>query len=585
MLRINNYTTIEEYREQMKQARKDTEPGRIYFDGSPLGSGKSTRNAKHVQSYKSSRTLVKTHVAAAETLRTYEKAGVERVAAYPKLSRDNCELYAAAYKVQSLGMNVGAGVCTGCSYKGTCEYQRLIHKAEQAPHQILSHDRGRVRPVTLSSSKLIIIEEDATNFLRPKFDASSGFGTVMAIASLAISDATNMEQRQACEQIHRVAVDYQNLLQSQAKAQELGVPIPILKPDGLEKLLCDCLPRHISGFALKIVLGAVFGGWNRIVLTSDDLPDNDRARRESDSRILTVGATELPEDAAVWITDATGSYSQLSSILPGIENRTPQAKIQLQHSIQQVPVDVCKHSSKVADVSKLLKRLLTQYCQGERVGLITHREFLPDTLDLTDDERSQIVMSSYFGAGDVIGSNNWYVACDKLVILGTPRPAPRDVKSRAIQVAQSDSCHVRKAMSFGPYTWKGETADGRKAKIVALGYKDEGWKLTAQEFVQGQLNQAAGRGRGFLKDGIPVILVTTEPMGCPLLELPQRPKKLQPVFEAIWDGLDNVSDICQRTGQSESTVKRHVVELKERGEIFRESKRRRILISPPAPPT
>ena len=581
--------TLDDYRAQMKQARVDTEPGGIYFDGSPVGSGKSFLNAQHVQRYASSRTLVKTHAAAAETLQAYVDAGVEDVAAYPKLSRDNCRLYATASRAQTLGLNVGLGVCTGCPYYESCKYRIAIHSAEQAPHQILSHDRGRVRPASLRSSELIIIEEDAIDFLRPKFDAANGFDAVVSVASLAISRTFDSELRFAFEQIHRVAVDYLKLVQPQVTAMELERPTPIPKPDGMEKLLCDCLPRSISGYALKIVLGTVFGDWDRIMLVTDDLWNAEQKTREPKARVIAIGKTEVPKNAEMWITDATGSFVQLSTVFPQVEDRTPQAHIELQHPIRQVPVDVCKSSNSL-QVSRLLRRLLGQYCHGERVGLITHQEFLPQRLDLTDDERDQIVLASYFGSGDTVGSNIWYTKCDKLLILGTPRPAPYDIRTRAIQmgfgnqVIHPDFDYVCQDGDFRRYSWDGETVDGRKAKVYALGYRKEGWRLAAASLVQDTLDQAAGRGRGFLKSGVPVILVTTEPMGYTLLELPPRQAKLCPVYDAIYDGLDSVSEICMRVGKSERTVRRCVNELEERGEVARESERGRIVLAPPAPP-
>ena len=589
----SDYASLEHYRDQMKQARKDTEPGHVYFDSSPVGSGKSFLNALHVQKFESSRTLVKTHRSAAETLAAYEKAGVKNVAAYPKLTEDNCRLFTHALRAQMLGLNVGTSLCEVCHLTDSCEYRRNIRKAQDAPHQILSHDRGRVRPATLGKADLIIIEEDCIGLMRPVIDASCGFMEVVALAAQAAdsisgnaTDEKNKQLRSAVQRLQEVATEYERLLSGGTAPTEIELPIPLSKPHNLEKLLAQNL-RHVrtlGGMALKICLGAVFGEWKRIVFSVDRLWNAETNSHFTQPRIIAVGETKMPEDAEIWVTDATARYSQICSIFPRAENRTPQTKIQLQHPIQQVPIDVCK-SSDVEDVSKLLKRLLAQYCRGDRVGLITHQEFLPDMLHLTSDERNHIAMSSYFGAGDDVGSNYWYKECDKLLILGTPRTALCDVKSRGIQGGHADFDHRHKHGNFGSYKWKGEMSDGRKANVPALRYKRKGWTTIGEELVQDKLNQAAGRGRGFLKDGIPVIIVTTEPMGHPLLELPQRPKKLQPVFEAIRDGLDNVNAICQRTGKSESTVKRHVVELSERGEIFRESKRRRILISPPAPPT
>lgn len=588
------YTSLNNYREQMKQARQHTEPGMVYLDGSPVGSGKSFLNAQHVQKYESSRTLVKTHSAASETLETYQRAGVEKVATFPKLSKENCKIYPRAMRAQTLGLNVGASLCTGCRFSKTCEYRKSIHVAENAPHQILSHDRGRVRPASLDASKLIIIEEDAIDLLRPMFDASYGFQDVFTLAAWVLAelpanatDRNTRQQRFAIQQLQNTALAYSKLLEGNATPEELMLPVPLPKPRGLEKLLVSNIRRvkSLSGMALKICLGAVFGDWKRIVFAVDELWDAENRTRYPKPRIIAVGETKMPKNAEIWITDATARYTQVCTIFPSVENRTPQAKIKWQHPVRQVPIDVCK-SSNIDDVSKLLKRLLAQYCDGEQVGLISHMEFSPDRLGM----KNQLAMFAHFGGGATRSSNAWYRTVDRIIVLGTPRVAEHNVRSRMLQLGFEDELflpHTDYDWQDGEwrrYKWTGETIDGRKAAVFALGYRRNGWRTAYEDLVHSEIDQAIGRGRGILQNGIPVIVVTTEKLGYPLLELPPRPEKLQPVYDAVCSGLKTVADIEKATGKSESTVRRCVIELENRGDVARESKRGRIFVVPPAPP-
>lgn len=585
----NRLVTLDEYRRQMQQARLNTEPGCVYFDGSPVGTGKSFLNAQHVQQFDSSRTLVKTHVAASETLANYQDAGVENVKTFPKLSCENCKLFRDASRAQVLGLNVGLAICsTGCPFYHRCEYRRAIHEAEAAPHQILCHDRGRVRPASLDSAELIIVEEDATDLLFPKFDATEGFDVVRCLASRAMMDTSKPELRTALERIEQTAADYDRLLAKQSECVALELPQPIQKPNGLEDLLFKNLPLQLSGYALKITLGTVFGDWEKAVFSNDREKNRKTGTTYNKPRIIVTGRTKMPKQAEIWITDATGWYTQLSTIFPKVENRTPQVKPILQHKIEQIPIDVCK-SSKVSFVSGLLKRILQTYCKNERVGLITHKEFIPSKLDLTEEERKQITVFGWFG-GNSRGTNDFYEHCTKLVVLGTPRPPTYAVRARAMQLGFADQVihpqydYISQDGLWRRYTWNGETSDGRKAGVIAWHYRKDGWQKAYESLVLSELTQSAGRARGLLESGIDTILVTVEQIGAyPLLELPPRNRTQQKIFECVCSGICTVPEIADAIRKSERTVRRQVSELLARGELWRESERGKLFVAPPAP--
>ena len=124
---------------------------------------------------------------------------------------------------------------------------------------------------------------------------------------------------------------------------------------------------------------------------------------------------------AVWFNDATASADRLKQLLAeNVSDQTPDGRIELIQRAVQVPHDITRKTS-VSTVTGLLRGLLTDHPNFDRIGVICQRPHFEGVNSIGKEYRHRIAMVRYFGSGDERASNEWHHECDAIVVLGTPR--------------------------------------------------------------------------------------------------------------------------------------------------------------------
>lgn len=226
--------------------------------------------------------------------------------------------------------------------------------------------------------------------------------------------------------------------------------------------------------------------------------------------------------ATVWFNDATMSPVRLAAILGrAVRNETPPGRLELQRKAVQIPRDVTRRTSPRI-LSNILRGLLADRRQFQRVGIICHSVHV-DAIERLDWEyRKRIQRISYFGSGDDRSSNAWHEACDLIVVAGTPRVAPAVVASYLVQIGEvAAACQPPE---WGSVNWHGQTEAGESVTVQGRGYLNAVWREAHRDIVRSALVQAVGRGRGILPSGCEVILLSTEECGLLLSD-----SKLEPL--------------------------------------------------------
>ena len=474
---------------------------------------------------------------------------------------------------QKLGLSIGETVCLNCQYRKTCGYRKGIQSARGSKHQICTHDRFRVLPRTAIKQKNVIIEEDATNLLAPVVHATEGFDVVALAAKKACERKPDdkTELLEALEHIQNVAEMFDKAIDTAQRNHELELPDPITKLQGVVTALYDRGLRNprtrrlipgIDGNALKTVLGIGFGQAKRAMLFIDRPIIDDRVMEIP--AIETVHQIDFPPCQRLWISDGSADLKFLSSVLPGIVDTTPNTHVMPKHSIYQIPDSIYRNTSK-SRATRILQNALRTYCTGRRVGLITHQPHLSRHLQLTVEERSQVVRESYFGASDTRGSNSWYKEVDILLVAGTPIPNPVSIRQRVQAFGDqadlvTDEGEVAVAGKWGEYSWLGTTVDGKEVRIKSKGYQNHGCKRAFHSLVHQALFQCYSRARLHMDDGIPCIVICAEPLGLPLVR-PTLSKTADDVYQAVLAGCTTVAEIATKLNIPKRSVQRHVKDL------------------------
>jgi hypothetical protein len=234
----------------------------------------------------------------------------------------------------------------------------------------------------------------------------------------------------------------------------------------------------------------------------------------------------------------------------------------------QIPLDVTQNTApqKVLDI---LRAVLYQFPQQERVGVITHHKHVSLILGQAHsgpkyDEGMQrrLAMVEHFRGGQSRGSNDWLQECDLLLVLGTPRVPPSAVRDDLIRAGLvSAAARSEVETGWADYEWCGTGIGGGTVPVLAKGYRDDDWHDAHAHLVVSELIQAAGRGRSVCADGIPVVVVSTEPLNFPLFDRPFAPLTDSEI--EVLRAVDTLaagelpapsSDIAEKVGKSQQRV-------------------------------
>jgi hypothetical protein len=539
----------------------------VYLCGAPTGAGKSRAALELCRSLEQQGLRVaylsQTHKQSAERLAEGEGLGLEGGAADPELSPKSCGLWDVARRVRACGLSVSQVVCPTCPLRDACSYQQAKAAAKDAPVRFACHAQGAQDLSQVAAGRdALIIDEDALGAMvrhlqvqpkdlvavlrrmraaakaHPKSLEDPECGQVLELFTAAAS-ALIRAVRQV-RQPGAVRVDVSGL---QAPAAEddkqqtrwaskawriLGHSGSWLPPKDGVALLMDIITGRISEVWISHDRHAT-GAWDR--------------------QVVGIQRHRLPRKLVLML-DATADRATLEQIIdasgtgwakrqhPAVQVITPPGLPPDAHLARRlVPAggDVLVGSTAERAAEVLRGALAT--IPEQRLGLICHGGHLDELLGREGDddglldqaERDRIGRVAGHHTAEVRGSNSWIRQDDPeriqaLVVMGCPNVPPSAVRLRLLATgqheaaAQADGGWVRhQVLSTAP--------DGSTLTNPTMASTDPVWQEARRALVHAALHQEASRARHTLPEGIPVRVITAEPMPGMLTE----PEPLLPI--------------------------------------------------------
>jgi len=524
--------SLDSYRADMEMVKVESvgKPS-INIDTSPTGAGKSYSDVAAVLKSGKSLTVVPTHKNSKEVLDCYDKAGIV-AAAYPELSAKTCQNYETASKALASGLPASSAVCPSCPFRGECDYHFSMGEVDSSPNRIGTQKRAELSLKRMADGRpFISIHEEPTGLLRPIAETSSGLDKVAACAQDAKDRARelgNMDLYHFYWNMETVALWLLKKLEEAENTTPLDLPEMISPPPLVDaKLFSSMQSLQIfpSAEPMRIVKAVVAGEVEVTVRVDRILATGGKVTVKKS--IIAVWQTKLPENATIWLSDATADPKELELLIGRtVEDKTPGGRLEQQHEVLQIPTDV-KQSTAPGVIVKLIRTLLLAFPDEQRIGIITHRKHVTTIKGtangpaLDESLRSRISKIEYFHDGDGRGSNKWIDECDRLIVLGTPRVPPTAVKLRLIQTGR-----IAEAATDGEWRedyWSGVTVTGKRRTVRTSAYRNHDWHQAHRSLVHSELIQSIGRGRGICPNGIPVIVISNENLGLTLLDTDLEP--------------------------------------------------------------
>jgi hypothetical protein len=248
--------------------------------------------------------------------------------------------------------------------------------------------------------------------------------------------------------------------------------------------------------------------------------------------------TRLP-DVPVLCLDATADAAGLRAATGrDVHDCTPSGHLPNIAPVVQIPWDVTAgQSPKTA--AGLIEAMMTSHPEIERWGLLGHQDHIRAMMD--DDDvlparlRAKVTKACWYGAGPDRASNRWHDECDGMILVGTLRPGGGPVRERLVVRGQCDA--ARRSGDWGVRHWKATTTDGREIVVEGKGYRDPEWHAAHVAISRAAVQQGAGRGRAITETGIPVWIISDEPMGVPVDD------SLEPVTPVVRQVVEAVTAI------------------------------------------
>lgn len=554
---------LEDWRRQMTDSRLESlsQTGTVFFDGSTTGAGKSTADLTAIEKAGRSAIFQPTHDACDELAKKLNEKGLS-AAAHPPLDSSTCENFGTksdpgpAQLALKAGLNVGQCVCTSCDKANTCEYQRRREQARNADHTIATHARACLSDFQPAKEKpVVFIHEDMVDLFRPmvklvrysvKPDISQGrhLQDILRIAQAAEDIAVSWADDGAIAFTRRLKDATGDLiaelespelvkpLEEAASAKTATSELPSVKAlplrpniprhvqiDYLLRRAMDNLNIHSNGPALKLALAYSLGELTQLCSVVDEIKV--KGGKSSFTKALVgVWKVELPTDTVVWLENASTTAKTVKELVGHeVIDKTPQGRLEYRVPPLQYPDADITQGSSGNKVRSVVRGLLAQYPQANKVGIITQQCHVADIEALDPLWRNRIARIEYFRSGKDRASNSW-LGCDLILVIGTPRVPPVAVRDMLIRLGRVDAaCRNENFISLA---WEGKAKDGRLVRIDGLGYADPAWADAHCHLVKETLLQAIGRGRGVNENGVPVVVASNESLCLTLANQPRH---------------------------------------------------------------
>ena len=515
----------------------------------------------HVRTMRSlSLTIVPNHSHVTEVVTQAAEQGITMVP-YPKLTSETCLRYDEASAVQNRGLPFQMVLCPECEYREVCDYRAQREQADDAEHAVATQARSVHTLHQQRWRNHIILHEVPLDVISPSIIVSRGLLVVELIARQAANDARDANGRGFFRHMGRVAKEMEGWLCGADKSDVVPIPdppehIPEDVHSGLNEAIIALGLPETPAEAMRLVLSAASGGLKLVGVGVDPIPDKSKAKEAVKivRKLVGIVRTDLP--LGCWLSDATADQAEIETALGRpVRDVTPPGRLLLSHPVLQVipERDVTRGRTAKSVLPALLG--LMHDLPHRRVGLLTHRKLskeLPALLSEEDRGRLVKEMVHYFGGGLSRGSNLWIKTCDALIVLGTPRIHPSDIRLHLFRLGKvKAAARTKEEAGWGWDCWSGVTESGQRRTVKCWHYADHDWHAAYCSLVRSELIQAIGRGRGILPQGIPVYVVTTENLAPPHDDDGRNgfPLAEEGRFSPLTDSMAKVLDAMKGAGQ------------------------------------
>ncbi len=549
---------LDDYRRELADAVVDAvaTPG-LHLFRAPTGAGKSYATAAALRGVASSLTVLPDHANVRERTADLVRLGIDAVA-YPEPTDDNCRDLAGFREVQSLGLTPGAVLCPTCPFKDGCLYRAAVKAAEQSQHRVATHERLRRSSAVAKDAAVVVIDESPENVIRPTVVvAVKELGRVQSL-SLAIRDhfysvASPEERSFAGAMLEVIALVNQVCTGIAGAGQNrISLPVPqdvpqnwqlmvhrMIRASGTADLDADALTLVTRAAAGQLVgMEVVTDQTTRTTAGDDGTPVADRRLHHY---LVGNWLPAISRDAAVVMLDATAAADDIAAVAGRpVSDGTPEGTIPVMHQVVQVPTDITRGASS-RTVASVVAAFLEDHPTVRRLGIVGHQPHVRDLVGTADAPGmlghllDRVAKSCWFGAGPDRASNQWHAECDHVLILGTPRANPGGYRRWLAQHGLHDAARLEDG-GWTSRPWSGTTVDGNQVVVPRSGYRDASWDRAYRAITRAGLNQVVGRGRASLPEGIPVTVVSNEPLGLPIRPpLATSPASILEVVQVVRD--------------------------------------------------
>ena len=342
------------------------------------------------------------------------------------------------------------------------------------------------------------------------------------------------------------------------------IPMPAaIKPpkniDGIVWPMMAEAAEPIPAEALRLAVAAASGGLQSLVVQVDA---NERyAKSHPDAkpllraRAIGLWQTALPyRTASVIVNDGTNDAATVQAIVGReVNDITPPGRVPLQHPCVQYAVDVTL-GTRPQTVANIVCGIARAHPDKSRLGAILLKAHRDKLLPVDDAEpaagkrkqgrrrgpllprpiRQRIEWHTHYGSGLDRGSNDMHTRVDLAIVAGTFRPPPYEVRRRLIEMGLVQEAHA--GDRWGVIERHARRPDGTPITYTGLGYASEAWRRAAESLSRAAARQGIGRARANTSRGVPVVAVTTEATGLPVLpagDLPRSRPEAERVAEAV----------------------------------------------------
>jgi len=545
-------STLEFWRDDLAMSRKRiaTRPGR-YVDESPAGAGKSYSDGIALQQVERSLIGVPTHENARELVAELKKQGVHAVA-FPERTAANCQRVDECKSAEGMTLNARASVCSACPLLKNCQFLQDIDKARDADHLVSTHARiARIGLAEMSAGRQYVsIHENTMGVLRP-----SVIVTDRQLASLegflaelldnpsrpgepdrpGFLSTSNDVQHAFVGKMLEVVEWLRDRVRSVGATAKLELPEGVDKPRGIDRALFTNGQGRLRGQALRVVLDVATGKADELFAIVGKR--RGKAGQEVEHRSLMATWHHKPNPRAATIFSDATADERLREILPGLVDVTPKGRLERFHQVSQIKFDITRKTSPEV-VKSWIRGTLVANPEAVNVGVMVHRTHIKAVDELEPHFRQRIRRLTYFGSGEDRSSNEWHRTCDLLVIAGTARPGESAVQGHLAQTGQAEKATIDQS-EWIDFKWQARTQSGEPETVGSKRYANEAWQASHRALTRAAMIQAVGRGRGYQRDGIRVVVISSEEIGERLSDSPFQP--LNATQGAVLAVMENLS--------------------------------------------